>query len=487
MGFPKNFYWGGATAANQIEGGFNLGGKGLTQSDILQAGGKKKIRMATYTDAEGNLREIPMLCDPPVGYKPEVLDDRYYPNQEAIDFYHHYEEDIGLLSEMGFKMFRMSIAWSRIYPNVNDSEPSAEGLAFYRSVFELCKKYGIEPLVTISHYDDPCAIYTNYGSWKNREVISQFERYCKTIFIEYRGLVKYWLTFNEINLGLVVPAMFSGRKINQDDYVILHNKLLASAKAVKLAHEIDPENKVGCMIGSGPCTYPYSCRPEDVMGAFWENRNAYFCSDVMIFGKYPSYTQALMARQGVTPLVISDEDCQTLLEGTVDFYAFSYYMTNTFASNETIETVNGNFSVGAKNPYLEYSDWGWSIDTLGLRYCLNSIYDRYRIPIMIVENGLGAYDTLEEDGSIHDQYRISYLKEHIQAMKDAINDGVELIAYTAWGCIDLVSASTGEMSKRYGFIYVDRDDLGHGTLRRYRKDSFYWYKKVIASNGEDLG
>ncbi|MDD6833876.1 MAG: family 1 glycosylhydrolase, partial [Solobacterium sp.] len=353
-----------------------------------------------------------------------------------------------------------------------------------------CKKYGIEPLVTISHYDDPLAIDLKYGTWKNRKVIDFYEKYARTLFTEYKGLVKYWLTFNEINclmmpkfMGLEGEAL---TKAYSDAYLQLHNKFVASAKAVKAAHEIDPEMMVGCMIAGGPSVYPLTCDPKDVLKAMQEQQENFYCSDVQVRGEYGAYAKRMWKEADIN-IEESEEDAKVLKEGKVDFYSYSYYSTNVETTHKDADDkAAGNFVASVKNPYLQYSDWGWSMDPDGLRYTLNVIHDRYCCPIMVVENGLGAYDTVEEDGSIHDPYRIDYLRGHIKALGEAIDDGVELIGYTTWRCIDIISAGTGEMSKRYGYIYVDRDDLGNGTLKRSLKDSYFWYKKVIASNGEDL-
>ena len=418
--------------------------------------------------------------------------------------YHHYLDDIKLFGEMGFKCYRMSINWSRIFPMGDEAEPNQAGVEFYRRVFEACREQGIEPMVTLSHYELPYGLSKNYGGWKNPALIEFYLNYARTVMTEYRGLVKYWLTFNEINCllmggfggvmggGMVpegledVPMTFGA--CDWDDpqvrFDALHNQFLASAKCVVMAHEIDPENKVGCMI-AGNATYPRTCNPADVLKAQREQReHNFYCGDVQVRGAYPSWAPSLWKREGVK-IEVSDEDAATLKAGTVDFYSFSYYMSAT-ASADPKASEGGNIFGGAGNPYLEKSDWGWAIDPEGLKYYLEEVYDRYQIPLMIVENGLGAVDEVEADGSIHDPYRIDYLRRHIEQMDEAIADGVDLMGYTMWGCIDLVSASTGEMKKRYGFIYVDKDNDGNGTLARSRKDSFHWYKKVIASNGEDL-
>lgn len=488
MSFPKGFYWGGATAANQCEGGYGLDGKGKISSDFLLAGSAKSPRLITYIDKEGNKGKISGFQPFPKMAKRAIFEDEYYPNHKAIDFYHHYKEDIALFAEMGFKMYRMSMSWSRIFPNGIEKEPNEQGLKFYENVFKECKKYGIEPLVTLCHYDTPIYLEEDCGGWTNHDLIDYFEHYAETVFKRYKGLVKYWLTFNEINSLLMYFDFFKGMTADdkKETYLKLHHQMVASARVVKLAHQIDTNYQVGCMLAT-TVNYPLTCDPKDVLACQRKWQDYFFYSgDVMVRGYYPSFAKSTRARNGVE-LEFSQSDLDELKEGVVDFISFSYYSTSCVTTHEDVEMDGaGNIVLGAKNKYLKYSDWGWSLDPDGLRYLLNVIYDRYQKPLMIVENGLGAIDKKEEDGSIHDPYRIDYLREHIKAMEEAIDDGVDLRAYTPWGCIDLISASTGEMRKRYGFIYVDLDDEGNGTYKRYKKDSFYWYKKVIASNGEDL-
>lgn len=485
MPFRSDFLWGGATAANQFEGGWNEGGKGLSVPDVMSGGTKTTPRHIT----DG------------------ILPEYHYPSHEAVDFYHHYKEDIALYGEMGFKCFRMSINWARIYPHGDEAEPNRSGLAFYRSVFEECRKYGIEPLVTLSHYELPYHLAKEYGGWTNKKLIDLFLRYCETVFTEYKGLVRYWLTFNEINTlvmgtfgnimgGGILPLgrdVEVGTAVSVDEswddpqkrYTALHHQLVASAKAVKAAHSIDPDNKVGCMI-LGRASYPYTCNPDDVLKAQQVMRKAnYYCGDVQVRGAYPSFAEKIWREEGVS-VEVTAEDAEILKNGTVDFFTFSYYSSTTATDDPTVPIASGNMMRGPANPYLKNSAWGWSIDPKGMRYYLNEVYDRYQIPVMVVENGLGAEDVVESDGKIHDPYRIDYLREHIRQMEKAVEDGVDLMGYTVWGCTDLVSASTGEMAKRYGLVYVNKDNNGNGDLKRSRKDSFFWYKKVIASNGTDL-
>lgn len=487
--FPTNFLWGGATAANQLEGGYDQDGRGLSISDITTAGSLTRKRTITYIDKNGKPGEVNALAgrnNIPDGAKGAVLPNRYYPNQIGVDFYHHYKEDIRLLAEMGFKTFRMSISWSRIFPKGNEDQPNQAGLNFYRHVFEELHKYHIEPLVTISHYDDPLYISQKYHDWSDRKMIDLYVKYAKTLFEEYHDLVKYWITFNEINSCLLMLTFDenSTKADYQHAFQKLHYQFLASAKAVKIAHEINPKNNVGNMI-CGVTKYPATCDPKDILLTRhnWEEL-IFYCSDVQTKGSYPSFSKRLWNKYDVH-LDITSEDSRILKEGTVDLFTFSYYHSTLATTHEIKDEVSGNFAKGAKNPYLHYSEWGWATDPTGLQYFLEVMYDRCHLPMMIVENGLGATDKVENN-KIHDDYRISYYREHIEAMKKAIDDGVDLIGYTTWGCIDEVSAGTGQMSKRYGLIYVDRNDDGNGTLKRLPKDSFYWYKKVIASNGKTL-
>lgn len=466
MGFPENFLWGGATAANQCEGAYLTDGKGLNTADVMTAGDAKTPREITKTVEEG----------------------KNYPSHIAIDHYGHFKEDIALFGEMGFKCYRMSINWSRIFPNGDDERPNEAGLKHYDEVFDECRKYGIEPLVTISHYETPLGLQ-KYGSWTNRKVVDFYIRYCETIFTRYKGKVKYWLTFNEINCMSMMPWMAGGVSQDADEQTRMtaaYHQFLASAKAVQLAHRIDPENKVGMMYG-GMFAYPNSCDPDDVEACEHFMRKMLFYCDVQCRGYYPAYKVKEFERNGIV-LPVIEGDAEELKAGKVDFLSFSYYFTLVCGKNSDAVAINsGAMDTGYTNPYIPQTPWGWSIDPKGLRHALNLFYDRYQIPLMVVENGLGTYDKLEEDHSVHDPYRIDYLREHIREMKKAVElDGIPLMGYTPWGCIDIVSAGTGEMKKRYGFIYVDADDACQGSMKRYKKDSFEWYKKVIESNGEVL-
>lgn len=476
MPFREDFLWGGATAANQCEGGFDKGGRGLANVDVAPYG---KDRLAVIT---GKMKMF------------DFDKEHFYPSKDAIEMYSYYKEDIKLFAEMGFKVYRMSIAWSRIFPKGDEDKPNEEGLKFYEDVFKECLKYNIKPLVTITHFDCPMHLIKEYGGWKNRKVIKFYENLCHAIFNRYKGLVEYWLTFNEINMILHAPFMGAGLYFEEGEneeeikYQASHHELVASAIATKIAHEVDKNNKVGCMLAAG-IYYPYSSKPEDVLAAQQKNDEMYFFVDIQARGKYPNYALKKFERENLN-IKIEKEDLELLKKYTVDFISFSYYSTRCAAfdmGKHAKGHEKDNIMKDIKNPELKQTDWGWTVDPLGLRITLNDIYDRYQKPMFIVENGLGAYDKVDKDGYVEDDYRIDYLREHIKNMKDAVEiDGVDLLGFTTWGPIDLVSAGTGEMTKRYGFIYVDRDDFGNGTLKRSRKKSFYWYKKVIESNGEDL-
>ena len=472
---PEGFLWGGATAANQCEGAWQEGGRGLANVDLIPYGKDR------FPVALGKMRMLE--CD----------SEHSYPSHEAIDFYHHYKEDIALFAEMGFKVYRMSIAWTRIFPNGDEAEPNEEGLEFYDKVFDECHKYGIEPLVTLVHFDAPVGLIKKFGGWKSREMVTCFEKYAKTVLTRYKDKVKYWLTFNEINMLLHFPFMGAGilfedgENENQVKYTAAHHELLASALAVKAAHEINPAMKVGCMLAAGQF-YPYSCRPEDVWEALSDDRKNYFFIDVQSRGYYPPFALKQLERDGVKlPILPGDEEI--LREGTVDFVSFSYYSSRVSASADSdVPRADGNAILQAvKNPHLKETAWGWAIDPQGLRITMNMLYDRYQKPLFIVENGIGTNDKVESDGTVNDDERIDYMAQHILEMEKAVaEDGVPLMGYTMWGPIDIVSASTGEMKKRYGFIRVNKNDDGTGDLSRSKKKSFAWYKEVIASNGENL-
>ena len=464
---PKGFLWGGATAANQCEGAYNEGGKGLSVQDVTPHG---IMTPRTEKPTEDNMKLI------------------------AIDFYHRYKEDIKLFAEMGFKVFRISIAWSRIFPKGNETEPNEEGLQFYDNVFDECAKYGIEPLVTLSHYETPLYLAEQYNGWISRELIGFYTNYATTVFKRYKNKVKYWLTFNEINSILHEPFMSGGintpkDKLSKSDlFQAVHHELVASAMAVKVGHEVNPEFKIGCMILSMPI-YPLSPDPNDIIRTMEKDHMNLFFGDVHVRGVYPKYMNRYFEENNIV-IEKTEEDLE-VLKNVVDFISFSYYLSICETADPSKQIKGkGNLLGGVPNPTLKASEWGWQIDPQGLRYVLNTFYDRYQKPLFIVENGLGAVDQLitDENGNktVNDDYRINYMRDHLMQVKEAVKDGVEIMGYTSWGCIDLVSASTAELKKRYGFIYVDRNDDGSGTLERYRKKSFYWYKKVIETNGEVL-
>ena len=477
MSFPKNFLWGGALAAHQFEGGVLETSKGLSVADVMTAGAHGVPRVITDGVVEGN----------------------YYPNHVGIDFYHRYKEDIAMFADLGFKCFRTSIAWSRIFPKGDEAEPNEEGLQFYDDVFDELLKYGIEPVITLSHFEMPFELAKKNGGFMSRDTVDSFVKFAEVVFKRYKDKVKYWMTFNEINnqmnyhndiFGWTNSGAHFGDYDNPEEamYICGHHTLVASALAVKIGKEINPDFLIGNMIAMVPI-YPYSCRPEDVLLANQAMHDRWFFCDVQVRGHYPAYALKMFERKGFK-IPITEEDKAILAEGTVDYIGFSYYMSNVVDSQafrEVSEVIEASSPYSVKNPYIKESDWGWAIDPVGLRYALNAFYERYELPLFIVENGFGAIDVKEEDGSVHDPYRIDYLRSHIQEMEKAINeDGVELMGYTPWGCIDCVSFTTGEMKKRYGFIYVDRNNDGSGTLERSKKDSYDWYKQVTASNGEIL-
>lgn len=466
MTFPANFLWGGAVAANQCEGAYDEDGKGWSTQDLAPKG---VVGAITDHPTEDNLK------------------------LKGIDFYHRYREDIAMLAEMGFSVFRFSIAWSRIFPNGDEETPNEAGLAFYDQLIDECRRHGMEPLVTLSHYETPYHLAKTYDGWCSRKMIDFFKRYVNTVMERYKGKVHYWLTFNEINSILHNPYLSGGiltprEQLSKSDlYQAIHHELVASALVTKMAHEIDPDNKVGCMVIGIP-SYPLTPNPDDVIANMEQDRHNLYFTDVQARGAYPKYLNRYFKENGIQ--IQMEEGDEEILKNSVDFISFSYYMSTCgCADPDAHPQAAGNIIPGVANPYLRSSQWGWQIDPKGLRYLLNQFYDRYQKPLFIVENGLGARDELiEKDGvlTVEDDYRIEYMREHLLQVEEAIEDGVEVLGYTSWGCIDLVSASTAQMSKRYGFIYVDRNDDGSGTMARYRKKSFYWYRDVIASNGASL-
>lgn len=494
MALRKDFLWGGAVAAHQVEGGWDQGGKGISVADVMTAGTASSPRRIT----DG------------------VLDGENYPNHEAIDFYHRYKGDIALFAEMGFKAFRTSIAWTRIFPNGDDKEPNEEGLKFYDDLFDECRKHGIEPVVTLSHFEMPFEMVKKYNGFLDKRVIDLFVRYATVCFERYKDKVKYWMTFNEINnqtdfssrhhliqdSGILVPE---GKEpmMEQMMYQAACNELVASARATIAGHKINPDFMIGCMIAMCPI-YPLTSKPEDIMMATGAMHKRLWFADVHCHGILPNHILKHWERKGIH-VDLSEQEKEDLKKGTVDYIGFSYYMsfTTQYKNDKPVNIIPGESREIVvednpafdyietrdltKNPYLKVSDWGWAIDPMGLRYCLNWLWDHYHLPMMIVENGFGAIDVRLPDGSVDDQYRIDYLASHIKAMKDAVDyEGVDLLGYTMWAPIDIVSASTGEMKKRYGLIYVDKNNDGSGTLERSKKRSFDWYKHVIETNGEEL-
>lgn len=472
--FPKGFLWGGAIAANQAEGAYLEGGKGLTTVDLLPTGEKRWEVMA------GSLNS----------FKP--VEGEFYPSHDSIDFYHHFKEDIALFAEMGFKSLRVSIAWTRIFPNGNDETVNEAGLQFYDDLFDELLKYNIEPVVTMAHFDVPVHLVEVYGGWRDRKLVHYFEKYAKTIFNRYKDKVKYWMTFNEINMLLHLPFVGAGLVFKEGEnktqiqYQAAHHQLVASALAVKACHEIIPNAKIGCMLAAGT-VYPHTCNPEDVFNAMEKDRESFFFIDVQARGAYPGYAKRFFKDHKLV-IEMEKDDEEILKKYTVDYIGFSYYSSRVTSTDSEVlnSMINGNVFGSIENPYLEKSEWGWTIDPKGFRITANQLYDRYQKPLFVVENGLGAVDEVTSEGEIHDDYRIEYLEKHVIEMAEAIEDGVEIIGYTSWGPIDIVSASTGEMKKRYGYIYVDKDNEGNGSKKRIKKKSFDWYKKVIESNGENL-
>ena len=482
---PKGFLWGGATADFQYEGGFDEGGRGLLSHDYETDGSQENPRHHTMQMPDGSIinpRSSFFYADPvPKEAQPVFLEDEYYPSHRAVDFYHHYKEDIALMAGMGFNVFRFSICWSRIFPTGEEETPNEEGLAFYDDVINEMAKYGMEPLITICHDELPMHLALKYDGWSSRHVIDCYVKYCKTLFERYGDRCRYWLTFNEINAVRGFGPCGTRQSEGQDRYQAAHHMFIASARAVKLGHEMMPNSQFGAMYAMSEL-YPATCKPEDVFHRLQERRENWYFIDIMGRGYYPRYAKEIWRRRGVKEIVFADGDEEILREGQLDFISFSYYRSNTTKAGDDWFNVGGS-----TNPYLKETPWGWPVDPLGLRHVMNEIYDRIQKPIFIVENGMGAIDELDENGIVQDDYRIDYLRDHLQAMADAIIiDGVECLGYTMWGPVDLVSLSTGEMKKRYGFIYVDMDDKGNGSLKRTPKKSYAWMKEIIASNGAKL-
>lgn len=485
MAFPDNFLWGGATAANQFEGGFDCGGRGLSTIDVLSGGSAQRSRKITYILPDGTTNQVSRSDSLPKDAKGCIIEGIYYPSHGATDFYHRYKEDIKLLAELGIKCFRMSISWTRIFPQGNEPYPNEAGLQFYDQIFAELSTYKIEPIVTINHFDVPLYLANTFNGWEDRRMIEWYCQFARTIFQRYQHKVKYWMTFNEINLLSGFVTLGVKKRDKQTRFQALHHVFVASAKAVILGKKINPHFQIGMMVAY-ILLYPATCNPEDVQENIDNVRTLeYFFMDIQINGAYPKYKLKEFERENIV-IEMERDDLQLLKLGVVDYIAISYYNSG-LSSKEDLRKTQGNIAEVIPNQYLQQSEWGWPIDPKGLRIALNQIWDRYQLPIFIVENGLGALDEINADGIIDDQYRIDYLYEHIVELHKAIDvDGVDIIGYTSWGCIDLISAGTGEMKKRYGFIYVDLNDEGRGTLQRRKKKSFDWYQKVIASNGRWL-
>lgn len=482
-GFREDFLWGGAIAANQAEGGFNEGGKGLSVGDVYAHKAtldRQDLFSARHMDSEKIKQAI------------AEKGTKNYPKRYGIDFYHQYKEDIALFAEMGFKVFRFSIAWSRVFPKGDEVSPNMEALRYYDNILAELKKYDIKPLITISHFEMPLHLVTEYGGWRNRKLIDFYMNFAKVVLDRYHQDVSYWIGFNEINAGHFATFKSTGVLEDQEEnylqasFQAVHHQFVANAQLSSYIKEKEYDVQLGSMIAAFT-SYPATPKPEDVMAALHNDQyNNFFYTDVLVRGEYPKYMNRYFYEHDIC-LEIATGDIELLKNNTVDYFSLSFYNTTLSAANpEEYKKTGANLALGIKNPYLETSDWGWQIDSVGLRYTLNKIWDRYQKPLFIVENGLGAEDTIDSDRMIHDSYRIDYLKKHIEQMKEAIIDGVDIIGYTNWSAIDIISAGTSEMSKRYGFIYVDLDDQGQGTLQRRKKDSFDWYQKVIRTNGNDL-
>lgn len=482
MAFPEGFLWGGAVAANQLEGGWNADGKGWSVEDVATY--KPNVDIKDYNVHVAVTSEAikTAMADP---------DDTYYPKRRGIDFYHKYKEDLALMAEMGFRVLRVSIAWTRLYPTGEEERPNQAGIDYYKDMFKEMRRLGIEPLVTLHHYEMPLSLSLKYNGWADRRVVDLFVKFSETCFREFGQDVKLWLTFNEVDSIIrhpfttagIIPDSCEG-DVLKCCYQALHHQFVAAALVTRRMHELIPDARMGCML-TKLMTYPRTCAPEDVAVTQWKNLDNHFYADVMVFGEYPRLKAVELKEKGYFPKMEQGDE-EILKHGCVDFVSFSYYMSMTESVDPTAERTPGNTVLGVKNPYLPSSDWGWQVDPVGLRISLIELYDRYKKPLFIVENGLGAKDVISEDGKIHDTYRMEYFRRHFMEIEKAVDAGVELMGYTSWAPIDLVSASTSQMSKRYGFIYVDLDDLGEGSGRRMKKDSFYWYQKVIATNGKDM-
>lgn len=478
--FPEGFYFGGAVSDWQFEGGFGKGGRGLLSVDFATDGDQTNPRQVTWLDARGNRGKSHWEEPLPEGATLTIFDDEYYPSHRAVDFYHHWREDIALMAEMGFRMFRFSVCWTRIFPTGEESQPNEEGLAFYEQVVDELLAHGIEPMITICHDEMPLELVKKYNGWAGRKTIDCYVCYATALFERLGSKVKYWLTFNEPNALRGVCMLGVTNQSEPVYWQAMHHMFVASAKTVKVGHEMMPDALFSTMFAMSTL-YPASSKPGDIFAAYQKRREQYLLIDVMSRGAYPNFAQQVFDDCGAD-VHMEPGDTELLAAHTLDFVSFSYYRSTVVSEGDTFHRLGGT-----PNPTCPKTPWGWAIDPLGLRYTLNELYDRYQKPVFVVENGMGAVDEFEPDGSCHDTYRMEYLAEHLAAIRDAIAiDGVPCLGYTMWGSTDLVSRSTGEMAKRYGFVAVDMDDKGNGTLKRSAKDSFHWFKKVIASNGSDL-
>ena len=477
--FPEDFLWGGASAAVQMEGAYLEDGKGLNVADI----------QICYKKAAGggNTNYTRELLNQRIADVQAEKQQQYYPKHKAVDFYHRYKEYIGWMKECGFKAFRMSISWARIFPNADDEYPNEAGLRFYDEVFDELHRQGIEPIVTLTHYDMPLKVVTHYQGWYGRKTIDLYERFAQTCLKRYKDKVTYWIVINQINL--IFGESFSSLGMVMDEYEdftaakyqAVHHEFVASAGIVKAARELDPALKVGMMLAD-QLTYAKTCDPQNVKIAIEKNRmKDFFFADVQLRGEYPVYALRYFKERNIN-IQMEDGDEEVIRNNTMEFLAISYYYSRVVDSDKNDMTP----MQAEQNPNLQPTPWEWRMDPLGFYNCLSQYWDRYQVPLMIGENGFGALDTVEADGSIHDPYRIDFLKKHIEQLKECIKDGVEIFAYCAWGPIDIVSSSSAEMSKRYGFVYVDRDDFGKGSQKRLKKDSFYWYAHLIETNGSEL-
>lgn len=472
--FPEGFLWGGAIAANQAEGAWREDGKGWSVADV-------NLFRGDLPPAKRDNRELTTAT-----VRAAMADtEGRYPKRDGIGFYRTYASDLDLLAATGMNAFRTSISWARIFPHGDDAEPNQAGLEFYDRLIDAIVARGMEPVITVSHYEMPLDLTLRYDGWRSRELVDLFVRYCEVVLRRYAGKVRWWILVNQINL--IEHESFNHLGIAEDrvtdlwsaKYQAIHHELVACARATRIARSVDPGLHVGVMLAHGNAD-PASPRPADVLAALQQNQMEYFFSDVALRGRYPGYASRFFADRGIE-VSFAPGDEADLAAGTADYLAFSYYYT------KVVDADGWRTRTLSDNPHLELSEWGWAVNPVGLRVACNQYYDRYQVPLMIAENGLGCRDELTPDGHVHDEYRIAYLREHVRALREAVADGVPLVGYFPWGPIDIVSCSSSEMGKRYGFVYVDLDDHGRGTGRRYLKDSHEWYRRVVASGGADLG